>query len=100
MYSMVAPLPELEARLFFDAPERSLRNISLRVDYRNPSRLEGMLELLVAAGLPYLGPAVVFESANGFRAGHQRILPSQEYTFRIHLSMTGNASRGKADVRE
>jgi hypothetical protein len=86
---MVAPLPELEARLFFDAPEGTYRNISLGVDNRNPSWLYGMLELLMTAGLPNLEPAVVFEPANDFPAVHRRVLPPQEYTFRIHLSMTG-----------
>jgi hypothetical protein len=93
---MVAPLPELDARLYFDASERSFRYISLGVDNRNPARLDGMLELLMATGLRNLEPAVVFEPANDFPAVHRRILPSQEYTFRIHLSMTGNALRENA----
>jgi hypothetical protein len=71
MYSMVAPLPELEARLFFDAPERSFRNIFFGVYNRNPSGLERMLELLMAAGLRNLEPAVVPEPANDFPAVHR-----------------------------
>jgi hypothetical protein len=54
-----------------------------------------MLELLMTAGLPNLEPAVLMKPANDFPAVHRRILPPQEYTFRVHLSMTGNASRGK-----
>ena len=70
---MVAPLPELEARLFFDAPESSFRNISLGVDNRDPARLDGMLELLVAAGLRHFKPAIVFELANDFPAVHRGV---------------------------
>ena len=47
--------------MFFDAPESSFRNISLWVYNRNPSRLDGMLELLVASGLRNLEPAVELE---------------------------------------
>jgi hypothetical protein len=68
---MVAPLPELEARLFFDAPERSFRNISLWVNDRNPSSFDGMLELFVAPGLRNFEPAVLLESANDFPAVHR-----------------------------
>jgi len=57
--------------LFFDAPESSFRNISLWVYNRNPSRLDGMLELLVASGLRNLEPAVVFEPSNDFPAVHR-----------------------------
>ena len=60
--------------MFFDAPERTFRNISFGVYNRDPSWLERMLELLVTAGLRYLEPAVVLEHANDFPAVH-RIAP-------------------------
>ena len=71
MYSMVAPLPELETGLFFDAPESSFRNIFLGVNNRNPAGLGRMLELLVAAGLPNLEPAVLLELADDLAAVHR-----------------------------
>src|ERR1035441_5883526 len=88
---MVAPLPELETRLFFDAPEGSFRNISLGVHNRNPARFDRMLELLVAARLRNLEPAVLLESANDFPTVHRGAPCSQEYTFRIHSSSTERA---------
>jgi len=68
---MVAPLPELEARLFFDALESSFRNIFLGVNNRAPARFDRMLELLVAAGLRNLEPAVLLEPADDFPAVHR-----------------------------
>ncbi len=56
--------------MFFDAPERSFRNISLWVNDRDPSSFDGMLELFVAPGLCNLEPAVLLESANDFPAVH------------------------------
>jgi len=67
---MISPLPELEAGLFFDTPERSFRNVPLGVNNRNPARLGGMLELLVTASLRNLEPAVVSEPADDFPAIH------------------------------
>jgi hypothetical protein len=71
MYSMVAPLPELEARLFFDAPERTLGDIPLRGHNRNPAGLDGMLELFVAPSLRDLAPSVLLEPADDFTAVHR-----------------------------
>jgi hypothetical protein len=68
---MLAPLLELKARLLFDALERSFWNISLGVDNRYPSRLDGMLELLVAAGLRHLEPAILLKPADDFLAVHR-----------------------------
>src|ERR1035438_5399466 len=65
-----SPLPELEARLFFDAPQGSFRNILLGVNNRDPARLDRMLELLVAAGLRNLEPAVLLELADDLPAVH------------------------------
>jgi hypothetical protein len=84
MYSMVAPLPELEAGLFFDAPERSFRNVPLGVNNRNPARLDGMLELLVAAGLRNLEPAIAGEPADDFPAVHS----GASFHLRIHIPYT------------
>src|ERR1035437_2484658 len=81
MYSMVAPLPELEAGLFFDAPECSFWNVPLRVYNCNPSRLGGMLELLVAAGLRNLEPPVIGEPADDFPAVHC----GASFNLRIHI---------------
>jgi hypothetical protein len=67
---MVAPLPELETRMFFDAPERSFWKIPLRVNHRNPSWLQRMLELFVTARLRNLEPAVVFELSYHLSAVH------------------------------
>jgi hypothetical protein len=68
---MVAPLPELEARLFLNALESSFRNISFGVHNRNPARFDGMLELFVAPGLRNLEPAVLQELANDLSAVHR-----------------------------
>jgi hypothetical protein len=61
-------LPELESRLFFNAPKYSFRHISLGGNNRNPTLLDGMLELLVAAGLPDLEPAVLLKPADNLPA--------------------------------
>ena len=68
---MVAPLPELEARLFFDASEGAFGNISLWGNNRNPAGLDRMLELLMASGLRDLEPAVLLEPADDFPAVHR-----------------------------
>lgn len=70
MYSMVAPLPKLQTRLLFNAPESSFRNILLGVNNRNPARLDRMLELLVAASLRNLEPADLPEPADDLPAVH------------------------------
>jgi hypothetical protein len=81
---MVAPLPELEAGLFFDAPECSFWNVPLRVNNCNPTRLGGMLELLVAAGLRNLEPPVIGEPADDFPAVHC----GASFNLRIHIPYT------------
>ena len=71
MYSMVSPLRELETSLLFDALEGSFRNIFFEERHRDPTRLYGMLELLMATCLRNLKPAVLLEPADDFPAIHR-----------------------------
>ena len=56
--------------MLFNAPQGSFRNIFLGINNRDPAGLDGMLELLVTAGLRDLEPAVLLEPADHFPAVH------------------------------
>src|SRR5215203_1076849 len=63
-------LPQFQARLFFDAFERSKRDVALRMGNRHASRLLGVLELDVTAPLCDRPPAIRFKRRDHVPALH------------------------------
>jgi|SRR5580700_4407655 hypothetical protein len=67
---VIHQLPQPNANLLFDASQRGNWYISNRMWHSDPSRLHRMLELLVAANMGNLIPAVLFQSLDDLSAGH------------------------------